>query len=104
MTEAKPPEQKQRKRKRKQKALYRPVGLLLGMASGALATALFTRVWKAVGRGSDAPDALDEDRSWREILLAAAIQGAIFAVVRAAVNRGGAAGVRRLTGSWPAES
>ncbi|MFD0823500.1 DUF4235 domain-containing protein, partial [Micromonospora zhanjiangensis] len=43
----------------------------------------------------------DEDRGWGEILAAAALQGAIFAVVRAAVDRGGAVGVRRLTGRWP---
>jgi len=30
------------------------------------------------------------------------MQGAIFAVVRAAVDRAGATGVRRLTGKWPA--
>jgi hypothetical protein len=26
----------------------------------------------------------------------------VFALVKAAVDRGGAAGVRRLTGTWPA--
>ena len=49
----------------------------------------------------EAPNATDEDRGWGEILAAAALQGAIFAVVRAAVDRGGAVGVRRLTGRWP---
>ncbi|WP_308346690.1 DUF4235 domain-containing protein [Streptomyces sp. ISL-66] len=34
-------------------------------------------------------------------LLAAALQGAIFAVVKAAVDRAGAATTRRLTGTWP---
>ncbi|MFB9389141.1 DUF4235 domain-containing protein [Streptomyces coeruleoprunus] len=82
--------------------LYRPVGLVLGLASGALAGALFGRIWAAVGGEGDAPDPLDEDRAWKEILLAAAIQGAIFAVVRAVVDRSGAVGVRRLTGVWPA--
>ncbi|OII59720.1 hypothetical protein BJP40_28790 [Streptomyces sp. CC53] len=98
-----PPKPKS-KRKQKQKVLYRPVGLLLGMAAGAAASALFTQIWKVVGRGSDAPDALDEDRDWQEVLLAAALQGAVFAAVRAAVNRSGAVGVRRLTGTWPSGS
>ncbi|MFJ3159575.1 DUF4235 domain-containing protein [Streptomyces kanasensis] len=92
-----------KKAKRKQKMLYRPVGLLLGLAGGALASSLFGKAWAAVGRGSDAPDALDEDRSWREVLIAAALQGAIFATVRAAVDRGGATGVRKLTGTWPSD-
>jgi hypothetical protein len=29
------------------------------------------------------------------------LQGAIFAVVKALVDRGGAASVRKLTGQWP---
>jgi hypothetical protein len=45
---------------------------------------------------------LDEHRGWGEILTAAALQGAVFAAVRAAVDRGSAQGVRRLTGHWPA--
>jgi hypothetical protein len=29
------------------------------------------------------------------------LQGAIFAVVKALVDRGGATGVRKMTGQWP---
>jgi predicted metal-dependent enzyme (double-stranded beta helix superfamily) len=84
------------------KLLYRPLGLGFGMAGGMLAGALFKQVWKLVAGEEDAPNATDEERTWREVLLAAALQGAIFAVVKAAVDRGGAKGVRRLTGTWPA--
>ncbi|MFI6761911.1 DUF4235 domain-containing protein [Micromonospora sp. NPDC050417] len=83
------------------RAAYRPVGILLGMGAGVLAGALFRQVWKVTAGDGEAPDATDEERGWVEILAAAALQGAIFAVVRAAVDRGGAIGVRRLTGSWP---
>jgi predicted metal-dependent enzyme (double-stranded beta helix superfamily) len=83
------------------KIAYKPVGILLGVAAGALAGALFKQAWKLAGNDDDAPNATDEDRGWGEILLAAALQGAIFAVVKAAVDRGGASGVRRLTGEWP---
>jgi hypothetical protein len=34
---------------------------------------------------------------------AAALQGAIFAFVKAAVDRGGAEGFRKMTGVWPGE-
>ncbi|MFI0739376.1 DUF4235 domain-containing protein [Streptomyces sp. NPDC021100] len=80
---------------------YKPVGLVLGLAGGMLAGAAFRRTWKLLGHDDDAPDATDEDRTWREILLAAALQGAVFAVVKAAVDRGGATATRRLTGKWP---
>ena len=84
-----------------QKVAYRPVGLLLGVGAGALAGLVFKQAWKFASGDDDAPNATDEDRGWVEILAAAALQGAIFAVVKAAVDRSGAAGVRRLTGEWP---
>ncbi|MFF0152113.1 DUF4235 domain-containing protein [Micromonospora sp. NPDC005203] len=80
---------------------YRPVGVLLGIAAGTVAGAIFRQVWKVTAGDGEAPNATDEDRGWGEVLAAAALQGAIFAVVRAAVDRGGAVGVRRMTGSWP---
>lgn len=88
--------------KRVNKLAYKPVGLLLGIGAGMVAGAVFKQVWKMAAGDDDAPNATDEDRGWGEILAAAALQGAIFAVVKAAVDRGGAAGMRRLTGRWPA--
>nr|WP_206327355.1 DUF4235 domain-containing protein [Streptomyces sp. S3(2020)] len=82
--------------------VYKPVGLVLGWSSGALAGLAFQRTWKAIRHEDDAPDALDRDRGWGEILLAAAVQGAIFAVVRSAVDRTGAKAIERSTGVWPA--
>lgn len=83
------------------KLAYKPVGILAGVAAGAIAGAVFKQVWKLTAGDDDAPNATDEDRGWTEILFAAALQGAIFAVVKAAVDRGGATGVRKVTGSWP---
>ncbi|MFF5788954.1 DUF4235 domain-containing protein [Streptomyces sp. NPDC012693] len=87
---------------RRSRLVFKPVSLVLGTAGGLLAGAAFKKTWQILGHEDDAPDATDEDRRWREILLAAAIQGAIFAVVKAAVGRGGATAVRRVTGVWPA--
>ncbi|MGX1560958.1 DUF4235 domain-containing protein [Streptomyces sp. NPDC055506] len=83
------------------KIAYKPVGLALGAVSGVAAGGLFKQVWKRLGHEEDAPDATDEERTWREVILAAVLQGAIFAGVKAAVDRGGAAATRRLTGTWP---
>jgi hypothetical protein len=84
------------------KIAYKPVGLLLSIAAGAAAGLVFKQVWKLAGQDDDAPNATDEDRGWGEILLAAAVQGAIFALVKAGVERAGATGVRQATGQWPA--
>ncbi|KOV72177.1 membrane protein [Streptomyces sp. AS58] len=74
----------------------------MGYAGGALAGLAFRKTWMALRHEEDAPDALDPDRGWGEILLAAAIQGAIFAAVRSAVDRTGAKAIQRSTGVWPA--
>lgn len=83
--------------------LYKPVGLVLGATAGLIAGVVFRQVWRAVAGGDDVPDATDEESGWGEVLAAAALEGAIFAVVRAAVDRAGATGVRRVTGRWPVQ-
>lgn len=83
------------------KLMYKPVGLLAGALAGAVAGLLFKQAWRLIAHEGETPDATDENRGWDEILIAAALQGAIFAVVKAAIDRGGAEGVRAFTGQWP---
>jgi len=70
--------------------VYKPFGIAFGVAGGIVAGALFKQVWKRVSGRDEAPDATSSDYSWGEVLAAAALQGAIFAVVKAAIDRGGA--------------
>ncbi|GHA01305.1 MULTISPECIES: DUF4235 domain-containing protein [Streptomyces] len=90
-------------KKKKMPLAYQPLGFVLGWSSGWLAGLAFRKTWMAIRHEEDAPDALDRDRGWGEILLAAAVQGAIFAVVRSAVDRAGAKAIERSTGAWPAD-
>ncbi|MDT0379150.1 DUF4235 domain-containing protein [Streptomyces sp. DSM 42041] len=83
-------------------ALYRPFTMVVTLTSGMLAGAVFQKVWKLAAHEDDAPDATDEERAWAEILMAAALQGALLGLTKAILNRGGAKGVRKLTGTWPA--
>jgi hypothetical protein len=83
------------------KLALKPMTVGLGLAAGAVAGLLFKEAWKLVAGEDDAPDAGDPDRGWGEILAAAAIQGLIFSVVKAAVHRGSAIGTEKLTGVWP---
>ena len=85
------------------KLAYRPVGLIAGLVAGAISGAIFKQVWKLVAKEDDAPTALQSDYKMREVVLAAAIQGAIFAATKAAVDRAGARGFTKLTGSWPGD-
>ena len=82
---------------------YKAVDLVAGMIGGLLVSLIFNRAWSVIEQGDDAPKPTDEQRGWREILLAAGLQGAIFALIKAAVERGIAEGTRKLTGIWPGD-
>jgi Protein of unknown function (DUF4235) len=83
------------------KIQYKAVGLLVGLLGGMLASAIVRKVWELTPGHDEAPDAIDTRRSWAEILTAAALQGAIFAVIRAAVERATAASAEKLAGEQP---
>jgi Protein of unknown function (DUF4235) len=85
------------------KLAYRLLGLAASVLGGMLASAVFKRLWKITAGEDEVPSATDERRGWPEILVAAALQGAIFAVVQAAIDRGTAEGTRKLTGVWPGD-
>jgi hypothetical protein len=83
------------------KALYKSLSLAFGVAGGILAGVVFKRVWKVIAGEEEIPDATSQEYGWGEVLAAAAIHGAIFAVVKAAIDRGSAAGLRKLAGDSP---
>jgi hypothetical protein len=83
------------------KVIYKPAGLVIGALGGVAATAVFRKVWTMVSGEKEAPDPTDRDRTWGQVLLAAGVQGAIFGLVKAAVDRAGATGYKKVTGEWP---
>ena len=85
------------------KLIYRPLGMLVGVLGGVLATAAFGQVWKLATGEKEAPSPTQQDRKWSEVLIAATVQGAIFGLVKAAIDRGGATGYDKLTGEWPGD-
>ena len=85
------------------KLLYKALGIVVGLLASMLAGAIFKKAWKLAPGQDEVPDATDERRGWGEILLAAALQGVIFAVIKAVFERATAEGVRQVTGDWPGE-
>ena len=85
--------------------LYAPVGLVSSVVGGVIAGQVFKQVWKHATPtdSSDAPKALESEYSWGQVLAAAAAQGAVFATVKAAIQRGGARAFQRWTGEWPGD-
>ncbi len=65
------------------KLIYKPFSLLVSVLGGMVAGAIFKQVWRVAAREEEAPSATDARRRWPEILVAAALQGAIFAAVKA---------------------
>jgi hypothetical protein len=85
------------------KLMYKALVLLVSMLASLLAGEIFKKVWKLAPGQDEVPDATDERSGWGEILLAAALQGAIFALIKAAFERATAEGVRQVTGDWPGD-
>ena len=71
------------------KLAYRPVGLAGGLLAGLISGVLFKQIWKLVAGEDDAPSALQSEYRMREVVIAAALQGA-----RA---------FTRATGNWPGD-
>jgi hypothetical protein len=83
--------------------LYRPVGLASSLVGGLIAGMVFKQVWRlaAPGPQSDPPKALETEYPFKQILLAAVIQGAIFSAVKTVIDRQGARLFEKATGEWP---
>ncbi|MBW4716969.1 DUF4235 domain-containing protein [Saccharothrix sp. SC076] len=78
--------------------------MLFSVLGGIAASRVFAQVWKLISGDRVAPAATQRDRGWGEVLLAATVQGAVFGLVKAAIDRGGAVGYDKLTGEWPGDT
>lgn len=85
------------------KLVYRLFALAASVLGGVLATALFQRMWKWVSDEGEPPKAKAPQYSWREVLPAAALEGAVFGFVKAAVDRSSLRAFQKLTGQWAGE-
>jgi Protein of unknown function (DUF4235) len=79
------------------KALYKPLSIAMSVAGGLIAGKIFTEIWQRVNPEDEEPDPKDLSRSAREVFIAAAVQGIIVGLVRAALARGQAKGFAALT-------
>ena len=84
------------------KILYKPLALIISVIGGLIASAIFNKIWALLPtEGDEAPDSTDEQASWRDVAIAATVQGAVFGIVKAMLSRAGARGFQRATGTWP---
>ncbi len=85
------------------KMLYRPFALVLSTAGGLIAARVFREVWMRATphHRRQAPTPLESQYNVRQVLVAAAVQGAVFGVVKAGIDRAGARAFQQWTGDWP---
>ena len=85
------------------KVLYRPFATVCSVAGGLIAAQIVQQIWVRVTphHRRQAPTALESKYKAGTVLAAAAIQGAVFGVVKAAIDRAGARAFQRWTGEWP---
>ena len=76
------------------KIVFKPVGLVLSLAAGALASLVTREVWLWLSNDDELPDADDTDTGWLKLLTGAALEAAVFAVAKASATRLQAQGIR----------
>ena len=79
------------------KTLYKPLSIGMSVLGGLIAGKIFTEIWQRVNPDDEEPDPKDLSRSTREVFIAAAAQGVIVGLVRAALARGQAKGFAAIT-------
>lgn len=83
------------------KLLYKPFGMAVTALAGLAAARVYTRLWRGLTHQEETPQAMNEDSTWGQVLIASAFKGALFGVVKAASRRSAATGYASLTGTWP---
>ena len=84
------------------KYLFMPVSILAGMLAGFLGRKIFDQVWGLIDE-EEPPSSKHLEISWPKLLLAGAVQGAIFRAVKEATDHGTRRAFMGVTGSWPGE-
>jgi hypothetical protein len=83
-------------------AVFRPIGIILGLGAGQLSKRIFDALW-GLFDDEEAPRPKHRYIPFGKLLAALMVEGAIFRVVRGVVDHGSRQGWLRLTGSWPGE-
>jgi len=82
--------------------LFAPFSIALGLVAAMLGKRVFNVVWGAID-DEEAPDPKQRDVPLQKLIVAGAVQGVIFRLVRIFVDRGVRRGVQGLTGRWPGD-
>ena len=82
--------------------VFIPISIATSLIAGFLSKKVVDQIWGLVDK-EEPPDSKHRDIDWRKLLIAAAVQGAIFRAVREASDHYSRRAFARTTGSWPGE-
>ena len=82
------------------KLLFIPVSITGGLLAGFLSKKVFDQIWGLFDE-EEPPDSQHREIDWRKLLLAAAVQGAIFRATKEASDHYTRRAFARTTGTWP---
>lgn len=84
------------------KILFAPIGIVAGLLAGFAAQKAFERLWSLFDE-EEAPGPDQREVEWPKLIAALAVEGAVFRLVKGAVDHGARSGFAAFTGSWPGE-
>ena len=79
-----------------------PISIVGGLIAGSIGRAIFSKIWGAFDE-EEPPTSKDRDVPWLKVIIAAALQGAVFRATKTAVDRGQRMAFANVTGTWPGE-
>jgi len=82
--------------------LFKPLGILSGLAAGLIAKKAFEKVWTVVD-DQEPPDAEHREVDMPKMIIALLLEGAIFTLTRGMVDHATRVGFAKYTGVWPGE-
>jgi hypothetical protein len=82
------------------KLFFIPVSMISRLLAGLAGKKLFERVWAVVDE-TDPPKPDQRGVSWLKLVAALAIEGAVFRLVKGAVDHAARGWFAGLTGKWP---
>ena len=84
------------------KVLFIPLSIGSGLLAGFMSKKIFDQLWGLFDE-EEPPDSKHREIDWRKLLIAAAIQGAVFRAVKESVDHSSRVAFARTTGKWPGE-
>lgn len=82
------------------KFLFMPISIVAGLIAGFLSKKVFDQVWGLIDE-EEPPDSKHREIEWPKLLVAAAIQGAIFRAVKEGSDHYARRAFAGATGTWP---